>query len=260
MTQVLGTAPATPDPLRPAGPTRSQRRAARVERARMLTQNLGEVFITAGVFVLMFCAYQLWWTNVESDRATNTVVAQVRESFVVPYVAPAQPQAEPEVLQVGDGQGFGLMYIPRLGDDWVKPLVAGSSLENLKKGVTHYTGTAMPGEVGNFAVAGHRATNGEPFRNLDVLRAGDEVIVETADSFVVYEVTRQQIVKPKDIWVLNPIPGKGNEDAVPTEAVLTLTTCNPRWASYERLIVYGTLTGEIDKDSGEVPAALKGIV
>jgi sortase A len=260
MTQVLGTPPAAPDPLSPAGPTRTQRRAARVERARRFTQNLGEVFITAGVFVLMFCAYQLWWTNVESDRATDAVVAQVRDSFVVPYVAPAQPQAEPQTLQISDGQGFGLMYIPRLGDDWVKPLVAGATLDNLKKGITHYTGTAMPGDVGNFAVAGHRATNGEPFRNLDLLRAGDQVIVETADSFFTYEITRQQIVKPKDIWVLNPIPGKGNENAVPSEALLTLTTCNPRWASYERLIVYGKMVGEIDKDSGRTPEALKGII
>jgi sortase A len=230
----------------------------RIERARRMTQNLGEVFITAGVFVLMFCAYQLWWTNVESDRATNQVVAQVRESFVVPYVEP-QVEAEP-VLQVGDGDGFGLMYIPRLGEDWVKPLVEGSSLENLKKGVTHYTGTAMPGEVGNFAVAGHRATNGEPFRNLDRMRAGDQVYVETSDAWVTYEITRSQIVKPKDVWVLNPIPGKGNENATPTEAVLTITTCNPRWASYERLIVYGKMVDTIDKSTGEVPAGLEGKV
>jgi sortase A len=254
MTQVVGTASATPDPYRPAGPTRTERRYQRVEKARRFTQNLGEIFISAGVVVLMFCAYQLWWTNVESERATNQVVAQVRQSFTVPYT-PVQKQK----LEVGDGDGFGLMYIPRLGKDWVKPLVEGSSLENLKKGVTHYSETTMPGEIGNFAVAGHRATNGEPFRNLDRMRAGDKVYVETADSWYTYQITKSQIVKPTDVWVLNPVPTKDGKQK-PKEELLTLTTCNPRWASYERLIVFGKNIQTIDKSTGQVPDGLKGVV
>lgn len=253
---VLGTAPPTSDPMRPPGPTRTQRRRARVERLRRVTQNLGEVFITAGVFILLFCAYQLWWTNVESDRATDQVVAQVRQSFVVPYTAPAQPV--PEKLTVGAGSGFGLMYIPRLGDDWVKPVIEGATLDNLKKGITHYEGNAMPGEVGNFAVAGHRATNGEPFRNLDQMRPGDKVVVETGAEWVTYQVTSSKIVKPKDVWVLDPVPGQ--PEAAATEPLLTLTTCNPRWASYERLIVFGEIVSTIDKSTGRTPAALDGII
>lgn len=256
MTQVLGAAPPASDPARHGGLTRTQRRRARVERARRLTQNLGEVFISAGVLILMFCAYQLWWTNVESDRATDQVVAQVRESFVVPYTSPAQPA--PQKLQVGAGQGFGLIYIPRLGNDWVKPVIEGSTLDNLKKGITHYEGNAMPGEIGNFAVAGHRATNGEPFRNLDQMRIGDKVVVETGDSWVTYSITSSKIVKPKDVWVLDPVPG--DKTATPSEALLTMTTCNPRWASYERLIVFGKMVNKIDKSSGKTPAALNGII
>jgi sortase A len=228
-----------------------------VERARRLTQNLGEVFITAGVFVLLFCAYQLWWTNVESDRKTDQVVAQVRQSFVVPFVAtPAQP--EPPPLEVGSGQGFGLIYIPRLGQDWVKPVIEGATLENLKRGITKYEGNVMPGEIGNFAIAGHRATNGEPFRDLDRMRPGDKVVVETGTSWVTYEVTRSQIVKPKDVWVLDPVPGQPGVAA--TEATLTITTCNPRWASYERLIVFGKMVSDLPKSEGRTPAALEGII
>jgi sortase A len=256
MTQVLGAAPTASDPLRPGGPTRSERRRARVERARRATQNLGEVFISAGVLILMFCAYQLWWTNVEAERETTAVVAQVRESFVVPYVAPAQPV--PQKLQVGAGQGFGLIYIPRLGEDWVKPVIEGSTLENLKKGITHYEGNAMPGDIGNFAVAGHRATNGEPFRNLDQMRIGDKVVIETGTTWVTYEVTSTKIVKPQDVWVLDPVPG--NPTAQPTESLLTMTTCNPRWASYERLIVFGKMVSKIEKSTGKTPAALNGII
>lgn len=254
MTQVVGTASPTPNPYRPEGPTRTERRYARVEKARRFTQNLGEVFITAGMVVLLFCAYQLWWTNVESERATSEVVAQVRESFTVPYT-PAVEQKP----QVGDGDGFGLMYIPRLGDKWVKPLIEGASLDNLKKGVTHYSNTSMPGEVGNFAVAGHRATNGEPFRNLDRMRKGDKVYVETDDHWYTYQITSTEIVKPKDVWVLNPVPGK-DASKKPVEPILTLTTCNPRWASYERLIVYGKQVEAIDKSTGETPEGLEGVV
>jgi sortase A len=257
MTQVLGAAPPASDPLRPAGPTRSERRRSRVERARRATQNLGEVFISTGVLILMFCAYQLWWTNVEAERETSAVVAQVRESFQVPYVAPAQPEQQ-QPLQVGAGQGFGLIYIPRLGEDWVKPVIEGSTMENLKRGITHYEGNAMPGEIGNFALAGHRATNGEPFRNLDQMRIGDKVVIETGTAWVTYAVTSSKIVKPQDVWVLDPVPG--DPTAQPTEALLTLTTCNPRWASYERLIVFGKMQSKIEKSSGRTPAALDGII
>lgn len=258
MTQVLGPAPAQ-GPLRPEGPSRTQKRRARVEKARAATQNVGEVFITFGVVILMFCAYQLWWTNVESGRETNRAVDQVRQSFIIPVARPAAPQATAAPKpQVGDGQGFGLVYIPRLGGSWVKPLIEGSSLDNLKRGITHYTGTAMPGEIGNFAIAGHRATNGEPFRNLDRMRAGDKVVVETNEAWVTYEVTSQRIVKPKDVWVLDPVPGKPG--VAPTQATLTMTTCNPRWASYERLIVFGTMIEKLPKTSGQTPAALNGAV
>ena len=98
----------------------------------------------------------------------------------------------------------------------------------------HYPGTALPGEIGNFSVAGHRATNGEPFAYLDQLREGDAVVVETGTTWYTYVVSRERIVQPTQVGVILPVPG--HPDKVPTKEKLTLTTCNPRWASYERLI------------------------
>jgi len=248
MSQVVGTPKGALDPYRASGPTRRQRRAARIERVRVATRSVGEGFITMGVVILLFCAYQLFWTNIESDRATNTVTAEVQKSFIVP-VAPVQaPVNQPVAVKVGDGQGYGLVYIPRLGKGWVKPLVEGASLDNLKKGVTHYTGNAQPGELGNFAFAGHRATNGEPFRNLDRMQQGDLVVIETATQWVSYKVDRTIIVKPNATWVLDAVPGKPK--ATPTEATLTMTTCNPRWASYERMIVFGSMVEKRPKAEG----------
>jgi sortase A len=113
----------------------------------------------------------------------------------------------------------------------------------------------MPGDVGNFAVAGHRATHGEPFRNLDLLKPGDAVVIETDDRWFTYRVTDSEIVTPTDVEVILPVPNKPG--AQPTQALITLTTCHPRWASTERMIVYGQLESERLKEAGP-PEALAG--
>ena len=112
------------------------------------------------------------------------------------------------------------------------PIVQGVSLDVLATGIGHYPETVMPGEVGNFSVAGHRATNGEPFAYLDQLREGDAVVVETGTTWYTYEVTDEYIVQPTQVGVILPVPNK--PEAKPRKALMTLTTCNPRWESYER--------------------------
>ena len=86
------------------------------------------------------------------------------------------------------------------------------------------------------------------------LKKGDRVYVETRDSWYVYRLERDQIVLPQDVWVIDPVPGQPG--ATPTESLITLTTCNPRWASYERWIWWGQLEDTIDKSTGETPSAI----
>ncbi len=227
--------------------------------ARTATRTLGEVLVTLGAVLLLFVVYQLFWTNVAANAAAARVTDQIESQWRrsdVPDVVPAPgstpaPSAKP--VPVSGGTGFARMWIPRLGQGWVRPVVQGVTLPDLAKGIGHYPETALPGQVGNFAVAGHRATNGEPFRELDRLRAGDAVVVETRSGWFTYTVRRSEIVSPTQVDVLLPVPRRSG--VRPTQAVLTLTTCNPRWASYERLIVYADLTDARAKSAG-LPVAL----
>lgn len=233
-------------------------------RAWRVVGYFGELLLTLGLILFLFAVYLLWWTNVAAGQAAAAASAQVREQWAAssptptpspsPYptsTAPA-PAAQPQV-----GETIGLVYIPRLRSHvWGLPLVQGVEAAQLAKGIGHYIGTAMPGELGNFATAGHRATNGEPLRNIDQLRKGDVVIVETRNEWFTYELDDWKIVAPQDVWVIDPVPGQPR-DTVPTRAIITLTSCHPRWASTERFTWWGHLVGSTDKSSGKVPAELR---
>jgi sortase A len=221
----------------------------------------GEVLITLGVVILLFVAYQLMWTNVTAQRAADQVASDLQDSWsrpsgptgeaTTPEADKDTPQARPEI-----GDAFALMYIPRLSDKvWGTPVLESVELPDLARGIGHYPDSQLPGEKGNFAVAAHRATNGEPFRDIDRLQVGDQVYVETQDAWYEYTLRRDQIVTPQDTWVIDPVPG--DPGATPTDRLLTLTTCNPRWGSTTRWIWWGDLTASYDKGADEIPAAVE---
>ena len=218
--------------------------------ARRVTGVLGELLITAGVVVLLFVGYQLVWTNVQADRAADAKSDRLEQDWE--KRGPAAPEFD---LPLQRGEAFAILRIPRLGENYRVPIVEGVSLEDLAVGVGHYPDTALPGEVGNFSVAGHRATNGEPFAYLDQLRDGDAVVVETGTTWYTYEVIDEYIVQPTQVGVILPVPNE--PEAEPRKALMTLTTCNPRWASYERLIFHAELVDELAKGDGR-PEALGG--
>src|SRR4029453_2354830 len=113
----------------------------------------------------------------------------------------------------------------------------GVAPQNIRYAPGHYPNTALPGEVGNFSVAGHRSP--AIFWDLDQMRSGDAVVVETRTMFYVYRVSNTEIVAPTAIEVVAPVPD--HPGMTPTEAMLTLTTCNPKWDNYQRLIVHAKL-------------------
>ncbi|HEX6234637.1 MAG TPA: class E sortase [Jiangellaceae bacterium] len=162
-----------------------------------------------------------------SSRARNTTVD-------------GAAAAETQELDLGDA--FGLLRIPRLGDDWEWVVVNDVDLGNLARGPGHYPDSAVPGELGNLAIAGHRSGHGAPFHNLDRIEVGDTIEVQTADGTWTGTVdTGPTIVQPSDVWVVDPVPGAGAE-AEPTERRITLTTCHPRYGSSQRMYVSGVLT------------------
>lgn len=228
------------------GPRRDAVRAG----VRTGVRGLGEVLITAGLVLLLFTAYQLVWTNFEAERAQGKVADQLREEWSRPPTRSSdtgEPVAKgPKPVDLG--QGIAFLRIPRLGKNYAVPVVEGVGLDDLARGVGHYPDTVRAGKVGNFAVAGHRATHGEPFAYLDRMRPGDVVVAETRSRWYTYVVDRTRIVRPSDTWVIDPVPGKSGVE--PTESLLTLTTCNPRWSSTERLIVFGHLEESRKKSDG----------
>jgi len=204
--------------------------------------------ITLGVVMLLLVVYQLFWTNIESNRKAHQIESQLREKWALP------PTKGPKI----PGDAVGIMYIQRLGKTWEKPVVEGVDLDDLAKGVGHFMETAEPGEVGNFAVAAHRATHGEPFANLNAIQPGDKVIVETRTDWYTYTVDKMpgasadhpawKLVDPNFGAVVLPVPEKPG--VIATKKLLTLVTCNPRWGHTTRLIVYGHMTKDVKKTPG----------
>ena len=208
---------------------------------------VGEVFITLGVVLLLAVVYEVWWTNVQADQRAE----EQRDELIGSWTqAQSAPDGDvPAELAPIPSQAFGLMYIPRLRDDvWETPLIEGVSDADLANGIGHFPETVLPGEVGNTSFAGHRATNGEPLKGIDLLQPGDLVYIQTATGWYTYELREDQIVLPTDVWVVDPVPGQPG--AVPQEALLTLVTCNPRWGSTERWIWWGDLVDERSQADG----------
>ncbi|MEU6823956.1 class E sortase [Streptomyces atriruber] len=247
-----GTRPAE---SRPGAPL-SRVEARRAERARrpspgaVISRGLGEVFITVGVLMLLFVTYQLWWTNIRAHQQANGAAHDLQESW-------AKGKGKPGSFE--PGQGFALLHIPRL--DVVVPVAEGIDKQQvLDRGmVGHYnegaTKTAMPeAKQGNFAVAGHRNTHGEPFRYINRLEPGDPIVVETQDKYFVYKMASiLPQTSPGNTGVIGPVP-PGSGFTKPGRYI-TLTTCTPEFTSKYRMIVWGKMVEERPRDKGK-PSAL----
>ncbi|WP_308279811.1 class E sortase [Phycicoccus mangrovi] len=204
---------------------------------------VGELLITAGVLVLLFVAWQLWWTDVVSNRSQAQIVRALDEGFASGRDAGAAlHDAFPEL---GEADAFAVIRIPRFGADFARPVIEGVGRPVLALGVGHYEGSASPGAVGNFAVAGHRTTYGRPFHEIDTLRDGDRVIVETAPTVYVYEITGREIVRPWQTEVIAPVPD--SPGVKPTERMITMTSCHPKYSATERFVTHGRLVEAVPR-------------
>lgn len=224
---------------------------------QVLAQVLGELLITAGVVLLLFVAWQLWWTNVESnakqDQAVEQFFADLGEETAPPAPADEPELVVPDQVPVLDdraqGETFGVIYIPRFGEDFTRPVTSGVTtavLDNL--GLGHYPETGMPGAVGNFALAGHRQTNGAVLDDIHTLVPGDRLYIQTQDGYYTYVYRNTQIVLPDRVDVLAPVPTQPGVE--PTERILTLTSCNPRFGAQERIIAYAVMENFQPRDAG----------
>lgn len=203
----------------------------------------GELLITLGVLLGLFVVWQLWWTNLEANTVHERSVLEMSRRFDEPLRSreTTSPGGNPAVASApAYGQEIGIIYIPRFGPDYARPVIEGTGADVLDTlGIGHYPGTAMPGDTGNVALAGHRQTNGKVFDLIHTLETGDHIHLRTAQGYYTYTVTSQQIVAPTHTQVIAPNPE--NPQAEPERRLLTLTTCHPRYGDAERYIVHAEL-------------------
>jgi len=213
---------------------------------------LGEALFTFGVLCALYLVYALWWTNVTAGYANRAASSRFQQQLSAAS-GPARPSDD-----LTDGTAFGFLYVPALGPGWRALLTQGTErVQVLNTGAAgHYSdpATAMPWDAdGNFAVAGHRDGHGMIFRNLDRLRPGDEVYVQTRYGWFVYRLDREAPSVPiDDVSVLAPVPA-GSGFTGPGR-YLTMTTCTPMYVDSSRLVWWGHLVGTTPE--GVVPAGM----
>jgi sortase A len=223
-----------------------------MDGVRTFLRGLGQTLITLGIVVLLFCVYELYFTNLYTDQQQDKLGDQIEQVWSAPPPLPGSKLATPNL-----GNALAVIRIPRIGmtgkvGHGARVVVEGVGHEDLKKGPGHYPKTAMPGEIGNMVISGHRTTYGAPFNRVDELNKGDAIVLETRDTWYTYRVTREQVVPPTAVEVTYAVPG--NKTAVPTKRLLTLTTCNPKYSAKTRLIVHAILESALLKTNGDPPA------
>lgn len=263
------------------GPQRARPNAGRV---------IGELLLTAGAVILLYVLYEAVWTNIVSGRLQDEVDSSLDDSWGRGAGSAGDGAVDLPAPELGEG--FARVYLPTLGPDTVHAVVEGTRNEDLRAGPGHYPETQMPGEAGNFALAGHRIGSGAVFQHLDRLDACDAVVVETRLEWMTYRLLPldsdpaerraqadaclrpeqavrvsdgdyahlrgRRITAPSDIEVVNPLPGTPwREPDAGLESMLTLTTCHPLFSNTERLIVHAVLVETIHKSSGNIPTALQ---
>ena len=248
--------------------------------ARAVVGVVGELAITAGAVLLLFVVWQLGIVGITANRAQAATVDSLERQFAGSQPTPSPttssaattpaptatghnatsaPSPNPTSTattppQPPSGDAFAIVRIPRLGAGWAKPVYQGVGANVLAEGIGHYPDTQLPGGVGNVGLAGHRAGHGNPLIDIDTIRPGDAIVVETTDSYSVYRAERSEIVPPNDVQVLAPVPEQPG--ATPTEAWLTLTSCEPKYGSTNRFIVFAKLDRTVPRDQGPPTDAL----
>ncbi|MGW2820002.1 class E sortase [Streptomyces sp. NPDC001443] len=226
---------------------------------RVIVRTVSELCITVGTVIVLFVVYVLFWTGVKADRVMDHQIDQLQQEWAHGSVRPSAPPGAaataPAPTAYRGGAPFAIMYIPRLGFTWNKPVLEGTSTATLKKGLGHYAGTARLGQTGNFSVAGHRRTYGDPFKDFPRLRRGDAVVLTDGTTWFTYRIDKGPYkTVPTDVEVIAPVPRKSGYTRA--GRYLTLTTCDPEWGHSHRLIVWAHLDSTQPVEAGE-PEALR---
>ena len=231
----------------------------------------GETLVTVGLFVLLFLGWHVWFNDIVQGQAQDKAAATLSNTWnsgptgAIEFdrasgtsdgaIADVPP---PVVKSPGFANSFATVLVPRFGSRYERTLAEGVDvkevLNNQLTGIGRYSETALLGQIGNFAVAAHRTTYGAPFGDVDKLRVGDRIYVETEDGWYVYRFRNIEYVFPTQVTVLNPVPQLQIEAK---DRILTMTTCHPKLSAAERLIAYALFESFVPRANG-VPAEIAG--
>jgi sortase A len=261
------------EPAESALPAQRGRRAKRGPKSRVRRRVsvfgvLGELFITGGVLVFLFLAWQLWWNDAVMAASQSRAAESISRSWTEDVKADPAPTpavdagyGDPVVgTAPGNAEAFAVLYVPRFGADYRRTIAEGvgtNVLNSPDSGIGHYPGTQMPGEVGNFAIASHRSANGGGMHVINELQVGDAIYVQTADGYYTYRFRDFEYVPPSAVEAIAPVPH--DPEAAAVDRLIALTTCNPLYSTAERIVAYGVFESWQPNSAG-APAELAAIV
>jgi sortase A len=203
---------------------------------------IGLGLVVGGLVILGYVAWQFFGTNIVAHHKQQQIVAQTQKAWS------SHAGASGRATGIELKGASALIKIPKFGKHYIMPVQEGISEQVLAEGFGHMPQSQDPGQVGNYAIAAHRVTHGEPLRNMPSLRPGDKVIVETRNDTYTYVLDTNPndlIVTFHDIWVVAPLPKNphgGVEPAQrPGQRLITLTTCSELFHTDNRMIAFGHL-------------------
>ena len=159
---------------------------------------LGLGLVAAGFAVLGYVGWQMFGTNVVSRHKAAEIRTQTRTAWAEGHRGPAG----------------AILHVPRFGKKYAVPIIKGFDEDTLAKGIAWYPKGAGPGKVGNYVLAGHRITHGQPFSKFPTLRKGDLVMVETRAATYTYRLRNSGTSITVDFrasWPLWSIPAEPGE-------------------------------------------------
>jgi sortase A len=202
-------------------------------RRRIVTA-IGVILLLAGLGVMGYFGWEYFGTNVVAKHHQ----AEIKQATKLNWDKGV------------DGDAIAMLRVKRFGDDYEMPIVKGFDPGALARGVGWDSKNAKPGEIGNFAIAGHRVTHGEPFSKFPKLKKGDKVVVETRRDIFTYRLRNSGTSITVDFstpWPLWRVPSPDARGQKPTERLITMVTCSELFHTNNRSVVVGELISTYDK-------------
>uniref|UniRef100_UPI0034524574 class E sortase n=1 Tax=uncultured Nocardioides sp. TaxID=198441 RepID=UPI0034524574 len=213
---------------------------------------VGGLLLLAGLGLGGYVLWQMHGTNIVSERAHRELVLEAEAHWDRQTAIDRTSEQGRGSFTSRYGPVEAVIRIPRFGDDYAVPVLAGTSEHVLSVGYGHFAGTAEAGAVGNYALAAHRVTHGEPLRRMPELEVGDEMVVETARWIYTYrlDTAGDALSVPfTQGWVVGEVPDNPRTGGIepaqePGQRLITLTTCAELFQTDDRLIAFGRMVGK----------------